>query len=223
MVQFARTRLHRPGRRLGAVSLLAAAGMLLATAAPAGATTVRRVSGNAWAISGQVTVLGGINVTVPETPKVVLPHSGEGGSFTKHVVNVGTILGVLDAHTEGTTGPNGSSHSTADIANLNVPGVLTATAVHSDCTATPAGFQHHSSVLNLSVLGNPITSSGTINVIGGTITVVLNQVVDNTNNLRDGRVAGHVNAVAADINIDTLTTHVHLVLAHSHCDLTFRP
>ncbi|MBA2445608.1 MAG: hypothetical protein H0V49_09790, partial [Nocardioidaceae bacterium] len=129
------------------------------------------VSGGAFGEKVNVTTAGPLPVVVTSgpTPSVTLATDGsnspQDASVASACVGAGCSIlstGVLTVHTEGTTGPHGSVRSTASVATVNaLAGLVTATAVASECTVDSAGTTSGSTTLadlhinNIGVVSNP--------------------------------------------------------------------
>lgn len=218
------------GRAL-AVVLAAVLCMGIAMAAPA-AADVQDVSGSgAFGESVNVNVLGAA-VTSGPTPTVTLPAGG-GGPVTDSLAKVdlpGVLTaGVLNVSTEGTKigthdGTAKSSASVADAtllqalsAQLGGSPLLKADVISSECTSKTDGSSGTSNLVDLEIAGNgqPVSPppNTTIDVIPGTLTVILNeQIVSNS----PGETSITVNAVHVKLNVPDVATG-DVILSQSRC------
>lgn len=149
-------------------------------------------SGQAYAVSATVEVLGNPVVTTAVTDTGDLPIAGGNISLTSVGVNLpGGIVSVgsSNSSTSGGPAPGTSSQSGASVNNLNV-GILgagiTADAVSSTTSCTCPGPVRlgNSVITNLVIAGNPIIVTGepnqtiTINLAGSRVlTVVINEQI----------------------------------------------
>jgi hypothetical protein len=216
-------------------SVMTALGVPLLVVLMAGpaAADVTGVSGSAFGESVDVT-LASVHVTSGPLPTVTLPSSGGNLSDSAASVEVpsgcsttSTCLlkaGLLQVHTEGTTGATGSAHSTADVASLIVNQanpVVTADAVHSECTSNSDGSTGSTTLVHAFV--NGVTDvSGTpgpntviaITVAGISGTVTLNeQTVSNSS----GSTSITVNAIHVHLEGGSLGSG-DIIISQSHCD-----
>lgn len=188
-----------------------------------GAVEVTSVSGSAFGEQVAVTVLG-IPVTSGPLPTVTLPSTG-GGPFTNSALSASVpgllSAGILQVSTQGATGLNGFARSSAEVATVSIPTVLSADVVRSRCRSDASGSTGSTSVVNLAV-GNlpPITANPAPNTtipLAGVGTVILNeQTISNT----PGSTAITVNAVHVILDLGPLGQG-DIILAQSHCDVTF--
>ncbi len=149
-------------------------------------------SGQAYAASVTVDVLGNPVVTTAVTDTGDLPIAGGNISLTSVGVNLpgGVVtVGASNSSTSGGPAPGTSSQSAASINNLNV-GILgagiTADAVSSTTSCTCPGPVRlgNSVIANLVIAGNPIIVTGepnqtiTLNLAGSRVlTVVINEQI----------------------------------------------
>jgi hypothetical protein len=236
---------YGPGRlrALGGMTIAALVGVVsLVGAGAAGAdVTTNRVSGNAFGLRANGTVLG-LGVNINNVPKASLnmtsrtdSNQSASDSDSLATLSVGTLetVGLLQVATTGTVGPGGGAHSTADVATLS--GLINADAVHAECTADANGFSGSSSIVNLGFpllvpgLVFPGAPTGTVTtpvtlgpVLG--VTITLNEVADNSTSRQqtDTRslFTGHVNAV--HIASNGLLGNFDVVIGHAHCDTANR-
>jgi hypothetical protein len=160
-------------RGIGIAVGIAAAGLTIGLAGPAGAVP----SGSASGIGVNLTTPVG-NQAISPTPSVHLPP---GGTVSVGSLSVPGVLsaGVLNASSHQTS-PTGAA-SSASVADLNaLPGVasLSATVVGSACTADASGTAGNSSIVSGSVAGTPLNVSPSPNTtvtVPGVGSVVLNE------------------------------------------------
>lgn len=233
----------RKGRKRtarGFAFVATAVAVTMLAAGPAGAD-VRRVSGNAFVLRAQGTILG-INVNIPNQPLASLnsPTATTVGSTTSDHKTVASVsiagpfffspptltLTALDAKTSGTTGPGGSSTSSSDVATVGGT-IINANAVHTDCTADATGFHSNAGADNVNILGINLpsdrysTPNNTLTI--GSLTVTFNEIVNNSDpGPNPRRVAGHVNFLHVK-STGGLLGVFDIVIGHSHCDVVNRP
>lgn len=198
--------------------MAAAAALVFVT--PSSAAVVI-VSGSAFGLQAT----GGVNVTAG--PSVTLPGSGSGGvpitasALSGSVANV-MRTGAMSVSTNGTTGSSGFAMSSADVANVNlsIPGlVLTADAVHSNCTSNASGSTGSTTLTNAAVNSVALSVSpapNTIVSVAGVATIVLNQQT----------VVGGPGSSSVTVNAIHVTIGggvEDIVIAQSHCDVTSSP
>jgi hypothetical protein len=210
-----------------------AAPMLIALIAGPAAADVTSVSGSAFGESVDVSVAS-VHVTSGPLPTVTLPSGGGNLSNSAASVEVPTgcsttstcllKTGLLEVHTDGTTGASGSAHSTADVASLVINQanpVVTADAVHSECTSNSSGSTGSTSLVNAVVNGVTAVSATpgpntviAITVAGITGTITLNeQTVSNSS----GTTSITVNAIHVHLTGGSIGTG-DIIISQSHCD-----
>ena len=136
--------------------------------------------------------------------------------------------GPITVSCQGTTGPTGSASSSADVINVG-PGPLLADEVHSTCTATETGVTGTTTIIGGVLVtstdadGKPVTTeaipiepdvnytrTGTINDVGDTYRIVLNEQIEDP-------VTGALTVNAAHIYLLGPTTEGEIVIASSTC------
>ncbi len=127
--------------RLG-IALAAAAALAVGLSGTAGAQPGSSGSGL------QVSILGNV-VTVPPTPLVNFPPGGSASTVSVP----GGLASVLSVSASGSST---SANSTATAANANVPSFVSAVAVGSTCSASPAGTVGNSTLVGATVAGTPV-------------------------------------------------------------------
>jgi hypothetical protein len=231
---------HRAARGFASGAALAAVGLSVATlAGPAGAD-VTAVSGSAFGASVNVGIdhdfdpgTPRLPVVLPPTPEVTLAPSGgnEAASVPAMSVGPGGVFltsGPLSVTTAGTTGPTGSSTSTATVLSPIVLGVLTAASVSSTCTASETGgLTGSTAITNGSLVQNATT----------TVTLDAAPAPNTTYQGVDNREGGSGDTFTVILNEQTVTaesitvTAVHVILGgplatgdiyvgQSHCDFS---
>jgi hypothetical protein len=212
------------------LALAGAVAAILLAAAPVLAA-LDTVSGHAYGESVDVTLLNALHVTSGPAPSTgELTSNGSNSpldnSATTACVPAITCdvlsAGVLTVHTEGTTGATGTVKSTANVADVDaLTGILTATAVYSECdiasngaatgftTLTGASLDHSQSLAVTPGPNTNITLSGTVS---GTLTLN-EQIYDSgTNTLT-------VNAIHLHLTAGSFGTG-DIIIAQSQCDAT---
>lgn len=214
---------RRTIRSLAVVAAVAVSTVLVASPAQA---DVKRAGGNAWALSVSGELLG-----LP-LPTVIFAElrNGQGspmdGSWDASAVSAAVppvlLANGLSSHTDATSGPGGSSNSSADVVDLTVGG-LVLTGLSSECTADESGYTGSSSVASGTLFGVPISvapgASTHVVALGTTVELEIAEHVDNS----DQHSAGHDNAARLTISNPTFSTLLSVVVAHSHCFSRNRP
>jgi hypothetical protein len=191
----------RIGKRLPLACAVGAA-LVLGLAGSAAAATG---PGNGSAFGVQVSVLGG-TIALPATPLVVTPPGGQ-----QTLVNVGAAGVNVAGVAVSSQGSGGSTSSSAGILGATVPGFLTATAITSQCSATPSGASGSSSLIGAS---SPLTGPLAVNPPPNTsVPVVVGTL--NLNEQSGGPNSIHVRAVHVAASPIT-----DVVLADSQCGLS---
>lgn len=154
----------------GGVALATGAAAVVAVAGPAHAD-VTGVSGGAVGIES--TLLG--QTVIPPTPTVTLPPGGNDSA-----VNVPGVVGVFNASSssQNVPGPNGTATSSASAANLDLGGMLTATAVESTCTSGSNGSTANVTLVGATFGGMALPANPAPNTpitVPGVGSVVLNE------------------------------------------------
>ncbi len=158
--------------RLVVMSMVAAAAVVGWSGPASGGVNPVPQGGSAFGASGNVTLFGALQLTLPPTPSVTLPPGGGAESASAPSAFLGggpaVILetGPLTASTEGTTGPGGSVTSIASARDVG-PGPITADRIRSTCTASAAGLTGSTRVVN----GQVVVSEGDPEVEGDETTV----------------------------------------------------
>lgn len=136
--------------------------------------------------------------------------------------------GPLSVSCQGTTGPVGSASSAADVIDVG-PGPFLADEVHSTCTATESGVTGTTTIVGGVLVtstdadGKPFTiepipvepdvnyiRTGTINDVGDTYRIVLNEQIEDP-------VTGALTVNAAHLYLLGPTTHGEIVIGSSTC------
>ena len=223
------------GRRMLAVTVVAAVSLGFLAFALSASADVGTVSGSAYGASGTVTV-DDFDSSTPPNPAILEPaptltlHS-TGGHVTASAPSTsfgpGSVYlstGLLTVSSQGTTGTGGSSSTTASVDDVDAMGYLTASNVSSTCTASETGLQAWTAIspdgrlvldeaTTIPLIANPspneryhgVTSSGE------TYTVILNEQTYTTNS---------ITVTAVHIILEGPTTTGHIYLGQSHCDVT---
>jgi hypothetical protein len=171
----------------------------------AGTATAATGPGNGSAFGVQVSVLGG-TIALPATPLVVTPPGGQ-----QTLINVGAAGVNVAGVAVNSQGSNGNVSSSAGILGATVPSFLTASAITSQCTATPASASGSSSLIGASsplagpVAVNPPPNTSVPVVVG---TMTLNEQSGGPNSI-------HVRAVHV-----AASPVADVVLADSQCGLS---
>jgi hypothetical protein len=176
--------LLRRGRRATRVAGLLTAGLVLSlTMTSTANASVSAVDGGAYGASVNVTTLLGLSVTVGPTPQVTLPSSGSSTPITDTVASVSALgllsTGVLKVSTQGTPA-SGAVDSSATVANVNVPTVLSATAIGSTCHADSSGATGTTTLADAVIGGVAVTANPAPNTtitLAGLATVILNEQI----------------------------------------------
>lgn len=178
------------------------------------------LSGNAYGESVNVTTLLGGQVLSGPLPYVTLPATG-GGPFTASLASVFVpnllSTGVLSVSTQGAINPTGYSKSSASVLNVSSPGVLSATAVASQCLTTKSGSTGSSTLTNVYVAGISVVASAAPNTvipILGLGSVTLNE---QTKKAIPGGSSIDVNAIHIRFTAQPILGG-DIIIAHSHCD-----
>ena len=136
--------------------------------------------------------------------------------------------GPLTVSCQGTTGPSGSASSSADVVNVG-PGPLIADEVHSTCTATESGVTGTTTIVGGVLVtstdadGKPLTTeaipvepdvnytrTGTINDVGDTYRIVLNEQLEDP-------VTGALTVNAAHLYLLGPTAEGEVIIGSSTC------
>lgn len=167
-------------RLLGIVS---ATLTLTLTAAGAASADVSDVGGGAYGASVNVTTLGLLHVQVGPTPQVTLPTAGSSTPISTETASLNSpgllSLGLLDMKTQGTPS-GGSVDSSASVAQVLVPLVLSADLIQSSCHADASGATGTTNLTNLVVAGVKVDANvapNTVIGIPGIATVTLNEQI----------------------------------------------
>jgi hypothetical protein len=157
---------------------------------------VDKVTGSAFGVDVDVTLVGGINVNVGPTPTVTMTSPPGGlGPFTQSLasVNASPVLtaGLLQVRTEGGNlgSHSGFAQSSASVANVNVgAGALTASLISSQCKSNGDGSTGSSSLANVNTgpaLGNisiPVNAApNTVINVPGVGSITVNEQIRPTN------------------------------------------
>ncbi|MBW3652868.1 MAG: hypothetical protein KY433_04590, partial [Actinobacteria bacterium] len=147
-------------------------------------------------------------------PSISLPAEG-GGPFTESVLSA-NLAGLAPVHlvrvsTEGNSGI-GSARSSATTVDVNVAGMVTASAARSRCSATRSSADGSAAVVDLVVAGIPIS---TVNAGPNTsVALPVGTVIVNEQR-RTGNSQIVVNAVHVILNAAVVSADV--VIAQSRC------
>ena len=167
------------------VALVAAASASLALGF-AGTAAADPGSGSAFGV--QVSVLGG-TISIPPVPLVVTPPGGQ-----QSLLNVGAGGVNVAALSVSSQGSNGNVTSSAGDLGATVPAFLTASALTSQCSATPTAATGSAQLIGASspltgpLAANPPPNT-TIPVVVGTLTLNEQQTTSNSIRVRAAHVA----------------------------------
>lgn len=203
--------------------LVLAAGTALAVTTATGASAAgAAVDGNAYGAEVNATTLGLLKVTVGPAPEVTLPSTGSASPLTQSVASVSALgllsTGVLQVSTVGTPGAN--VQSSADVANVNVPTILSATTIGASCQAASDGTLTGSSDLADVTVGGVAVSAdvapNTVIQLGGLATVTINEQTETGVGTADPQIV--VNAI--DIKLLSGLASIgtgQIVIGHAEC------
>lgn len=183
----------------------------LALAGSAGAAG--SVGGGAYGISANGNAVLA-PVSVGAMPSISLPAEG-GGPFTESVLSANLAglapVRLVRLSTEGNSGI-GSAKSSATTVDVNVAGMVTASAARSRCSATSSSADASAAVVDLVVAGIPIS---TVNAGPNTsVALPVGTVIVNEQR-RTGNSQIVVNAVHVILNAAVVSADV--VIAQSRC------
>ena len=211
---------NRGARR--ALVVLAAGTALAVTTVTGASAASATVDGNAYGAQVNVTTLGLLSVTVGPTPSVTLPSSGSASAITQSLASVTATgllsTGVLNVSTQGTPGSN--VQSSASVANVNVPTVLSATAIGANCEAAADGTLSGSSTLTTATVGGVAVAAdpapNTVIQLAGLATVTLNEQTETGVGTADPQIV--VNAIDIKLlpGLASLGTG-SIVIGHAEC------
>jgi hypothetical protein len=205
-----------------------AVGLMPAASAMANPVPVKSVSGSAYGVSAAVTKVLSVpaTITVPPVPTVTLPSTGGSVHNSLVSINVPNLLstGVLTVDSSSTS-QNGSligSQSKSEVLAVAIPGVLSTDDVVSTCSSNSTGSTGSTTVVNLNIAGHSVINGAvpantTINIplVGS---VELNeQIVSNTST------GTSITVNAIHVRLTGVLTSGDIIVAQSHCDVTFQP
>ncbi|HEX2024041.1 MAG TPA: choice-of-anchor P family protein, partial [Acidimicrobiales bacterium] len=205
---------------------------------------VTAVRGSAFGLhADNIVIFGGAQPDTGPVPTVTLPSGGSSNPVTSGAATTlarygpATIFssGTVSLSTQGTTGPNGSVTTSANIANVNTSGqeVFTASAISSTCTASEAGRSGSTTVTGGTLRtseGNPnvdnddtvvtvptnpapnTTINGTIETVGDTFRYVFNEHVMGAD--------GSITVNAAHLYLLGPTATGDVIIGQSVCGVT---
>lgn len=209
---------RRVSRAFAFLTLIPVFALLLATSASADVTAV---GGGAFGESIHVTTLRGAVNSGP-LPNVTLPP---GGDVSLASIDLPGMLhtGILNASSHGTTGPAGSTHSTASLVDFRVGSAsaptLTASLLSSRCTSNEQGSSGSAAVTSLTIGGVPTVVSTAPNTtvnIPGVGSLTLNE-----------QIVGGIPPASSSITVNSLHLRLagalgtgDIIIAQSRCSIT---
>ena len=161
--------------------LVLAAGTALAVTATAGASAASGVDGGAYGAEVNATALGLLKTTIGPLPSVTLPSAGSSSAITQTLASISATgllsTGLLSTSTQGV--PGGDVVSSAQVAGVTVPTVLTADAITAQCKAAADGTLSGSAdLVNAKVGGLAVAADPAPNTVinlAGLAKVTLNE------------------------------------------------
>jgi hypothetical protein len=225
-VATARTKRLKAAAVAGAVTLLAATGVLIGGGSPAGAD-VNSASGSAFGAFVSVAGLTVINQTGQASGSATLPATGyplDTGSLLPVSIPGVLSIGVSNAGTQasGLGTHEGTVISNATVASVVVgPSAITLDAVTSSCTANGDGATGTTELVGATAGGNPLITSPLANTVidvPGIATITLNEQTPfpdpHTPGVEDLEVNGaHIEVLPGVAGLAA----VDIILAHSEC------
>lgn len=204
------------------VLLVLAAGTAVAVTSTAGASAAGSVDGGAYGAEVSATALGLLKTTIGPVPSVTLPSSGSTSAITQTLASVSAAgllsTGVLSVSTQGA--PGGDVTSSAQVADVNVPTILTATAITAECKAAADGTLSGSVNLADAKVGGVAvdadTSPNTVIDLAGLAKVTLNEQIETGAGTADPQIV--VNAVDIQLlsGLSSIGTG-QIIIGHAEC------